>query len=355
MPKGRKVNQGVKLLFIRDYIFKNSDKNHAVKAKEVIEYLKAHGISEDIKTFYKDIQRLTEYYRKDEHIKGEIGDDEFIYYDKHLHGYVMNYYQFTPRQLSLMIDSVQSSMFISDAESELLTKKIKELGSEKHHKELSRRSYVENRVGSMSESVINNADKLHEAIRSDLQVKFRFFHYQPTTDAKREHIKQYSKKGEPYLVSPFALYWNNGFYYLYAFVEDKNEFRYFRVDRMERITIQPSLKRLGKEQFDASQVLLGKKAKVFDMYRGEKCNVQIRCRNNLTDVVIDQFGKEIMLVSTDKEHFRFTATVELSPTFYAWIATFGRYIKIIGPQKAIDGMKDFLKKVNDVYKDDGEM
>lgn len=33
----------------------------------------------------------------------------------------------------------------------------------------------------------------------------------------------YSLDGKRYKVSPFALYWNNGNYYLYAYVSDKEE------------------------------------------------------------------------------------------------------------------------------------
>jgi len=46
--------------------------------------------------------------------------------------------------------------------------------------------------------------------------------------------------------------------------------------------------------------------------------------------------------------------VELSPPFFAWIATFGRGAKILSPDKAIEEMRFFLEKVSDMYKDDGE-
>ena len=79
----------------------------------------------------------------------------------------------------------------------------------------------------------------------------------------------------------------------------------------------------------------------------------MRFHNTLTDAVIDQFGRDILMIPDDSEHFTFTATVEVSPPFYAWIASFGRRAKIISPPAAVEGMKDFLRKAAQMYKDDG--
>jgi hypothetical protein len=89
------------------------------------------------------------------------------------------------------------------------------------------------------------------------------------------------------------------------------------------------------------------------MYAGKAHNVKIRFRNELTDAVIDQFGRYLLISKTDSEHFTLTADIELSPPFYAWVATFGRRAKIISPPEAVAGMRDFIEKVSDMYKDDG--
>ena len=89
------------------------------------------------------------------------------------------------------------------------------------------------------------------------------------------------------------------------------------------------------------------------MYAGTAYDVKMRFRNELTDAVIDQFGRNIMMMKTDSEHFTINAHVEVSPPFYAWIASFGRRAKIISPPEAVNGMRDFIEKVSDMYKDDG--
>ena len=88
------------------------------------------------------------------------------------------------------------------------------------------------------------------------------------------------------------------------------------------------------------------------MYHGTEYNVRIRVHNRLADVVIDQFGKDIMMIPADKDHFTITTAIETSPPFFAWVATFGRSMKILGPDAVVEDMKKFIQASADMYKDD---
>ena len=59
-----------------------------------------------------------------------------------------------------------------------------------------------------------------------------------------------------------------------------------------------------------------------------------------------------MMIPADEGHFTVNVPVELSPPFYARVATFGRSIKILSPEPAVKGMKDFLQKSFEMYQDD---
>ena len=98
--------------------------------------------------------------------------------------------------------------------------------------------------------------------------------------------------------------------------------------------------------------MTSQKAKVFDMYGGKAYDVRIRFRNELADAVIDQFGKDIQMFAVDADHFTITAPIEVSPTFFAWISTFGRRVKILGPEPVVKKMRDFIQASADMYKED---
>ena len=120
---------------------------------------------------------------------------------------------------------------------------------------------------------------------------------------------------------------------------------------MERLSFTLLQKREGKELFKEKNII-SQKAKVFDMYGGKEYNVRIRFRKELADAVIDQFGKDVMMMPVDEDHFTITVPVEVSPTFFAWIATFGRRVKILEPAPVVEKMRDFIQASADMYKDD---
>ena len=199
----------------------------------------------------------------------------------------------------------------------------------------------------MNESVVKEADRIFEAIAADSKISFRYFHRTPS----RDNPKKYTKEGGKLIVSPYATLWDSGNYYLYAY--DGKKFRTYRIDRMEGI-ICLAAKREGAEEYNAKD-LTSRKATVFEMYRGDAYDVSFRCHNRIADAVIDKFGDSVILIPADDQHFTFTAPIEVSPPFYAWVATFGRSIKITSPAPVVEGMKDFLQKAAEMYKDKGEM
>ena len=56
--QGRSSKQGVKLLYIRDYLYTYTNKEHPKNANHIVEYLASKGIDATPKTIYNDILRL---------------------------------------------------------------------------------------------------------------------------------------------------------------------------------------------------------------------------------------------------------------------------------------------------------
>lgn len=326
----------VRLLLLKQYLEANAGRNRIVKRRELEQLLEEHDMPVEKKTLYADFAAL-----------GDVCGLQ-LEYDVHKKGYRLLNPPFEPYELRLLVDSVQSSKFITREKAREITAKLKRFAGKDTVESLNRENHVANRVRSMNDSVVKDADRIHEAIRKDQKIGFRYFHYSPATGSE----KTYSKDGQQLIVSPYALLWNNGNYYLYAY--DGKKFRYYRVDRMERISQPLAMPREGKELYREKDMTT-QKAKVFDMYGGKEYNVRIRFRNELADAVIDQFGKDIQMVAVDADHFTITAPIEVSPTFFAWIATFGRRVKILSPEPVVEKMRDFLQRSLDMYKNDGEM
>lgn len=344
MYRNNGVNIAIRLLALREFLYDNADETHAIRF-------------EDIRNFYFEKQfkiknedeekgrKNNKMIYSDLHALQMIGVE--IEYSEKAKGWILYNPPFESNEVRLIIDSVQASKFITQKKAASLTKKITANFGGGRRKHLNRQAYVYDRIRSQNDEVVSEIDRIHEAIAANRKIKFRYFHYAPD----RNRTKKYSKSGEDIVVSPFALYWSNGNIYLNAY--DGKKMRYYRVDRMEKISLPQFEKRDGHDLFNAKS-LTHQKAKVFDMYStGKIYNIKFRCHNRIAPYIIDQFGKDIMMMADGTEHFTFSQFVDISPPFFAWVATFGRSIKIVSPSAVVDEMRIFLQKSMDMYKDDG--
>ena len=135
--------QKLKIIYIMEYLLKNSDENHAVTTSQIIAYLKSHYITAERKTIYSDIEALRDF-----------GLDIIQVSEGNNHGYYVASRDFELPELKLLVDSVQSSKFITHKKTLSLIKKIEKLASIHSAQLLNRQVFVKNRIKTMSPSTI---------------------------------------------------------------------------------------------------------------------------------------------------------------------------------------------------------
>ena len=69
--------------------------------------------------------------------------------------------------------------------------------------------------------------------------------------------------------------------------------------------------------------------KSFGMFGGKEQTVKLLVKNNLVGVIIDRFGKNVILFPTDDEHFTVNVNVHVSRQFLGWVFSLGDGIKIV--------------------------
>ena len=90
---------------------------------------------------------------------------------------------------------------------------------------------------------------------------------------------------------------------------------------------------------------------LFGMYHGDRRNVRLRFENSLANVVIDRFGKEIILAPDGEDHFTVNVEVSVSPQFMAWVFGLGSGVEILSPADVRDQMKERLTKMLTLYQE----
>ena len=321
----RSQKQKLKLLYLMRCLLQNSDEAHPVGIAQMVEMLESCGIPAERKSLYADLEALREFGLDIVQTRGKTV------------GYYVASREFELPELKLLVDSVQSSKFITQRKTLSLIRKIESLASVHDAAALQRQVYVRNRVKSMNESVYYNVDEISSAITADKKIRFRYFRYTVTKE------RSFRRGGAFYEVSPYALMWDDENYYLLAYDAEAGQIRHYRVDKMAQIAALESF-RDGKEAFRALDMSSYSK-QVFGMFAGEAETVRLRFPNELAGAVIDRFGREVMLIREDDGHFSVSVEAVVSPQFYAWVFGFGGEAEILSPASAREGMAAVAARV----------
>ena len=326
----RSSYQKLKPLYIMKYLLQNTDEDHPVTVNQIISFLDSQGISAERKSIYSDIEAL-QYFGLD---IVQAGSGRSC-------GYYVAHRNFELPELKLLVDSVQSSKFITHKKTATLIKKIETLASIHEAQLLNRQVFVKNRIKTMNESIYYNVDEIHNGILKNKKIRFLYFEY----NVQKE--RQYRKNGEYYVVSPFALTWDDENYYMVAYDSDAAMIKHYRVDKMEKISIMEE-DRDGLDAYQALDMAIYAR-KTFGMFTGTEEHVVLRFENHLVGAVLDRLGRDVFIVPDGPDHFTVRTDVIVSPQFFAWVTGFGTSAQVIGPGHVVEAMKDHICAVAGQY------
>lgn len=329
MPKG--TNQKLKLYYLGQIMLEHTDEEHYLTLLQIQDYLEEMEVTADRRTLYEDLNEL-------KHLGITVEGEK----DGRSYRYHVIEKQFELAELKILVDSIQSSKFITERKSNALIKKLMKCTSKYEAKQLHRQVIVQGRIKSMNETIYYTVDQIHAAINSNKCVRFEYYQW---------NTKKQLEKKNPCIreVSPWALTWDDENYYLIGCDATTLEERHYRVDKMKNLQIMDK-NRVGMKIFDSMDIASFSKMS-FGMWGGERTKVAVEFKNELVGVFIDRFGKDIPIFSGENEGWSKTfVDVAVSQQFYGWIYALGTDVKITGPSNVVEEWKAKLKEMNRFYK-----
>ena len=327
MPKS--FQQKLKILYLMRVFSEKTDEAHPMSVKDLISYLESLGIHAERKTIYDDIETL------------RVFGMDIMNRRERPSGFYLASREFETAELKLLEDAVQFSRFLTVGKSRQLIQKLEHLTSIYQAKDLQRQAIVLDQVKNTNESIYYNVDEIHRAISQNRQISFQYTEW---TVSKEKHLK---KGGARYQISPWQMIWQDGNYYLIGVDEKSGIVKHYRVDKMLNITITAE-KRDGGDQF--SKFDIGNYSKrTFGMFAGDENTLEIEFDNNLIGVVMDRFGKDIILNSNTENTFVAKLNVNISSQFYGWLAGLGTGVKILSPQSEVEKYLKYIKDISSKY------
>lgn len=318
MPKGN--NQKFKLYRLAQIMQEQTDDEHYITMPEIMKSLAQYEVTADRKSIYADLRDLS--------VLGVDVEGEPVGNRYHYH--VVNR-TFELPELKLLVDAIQSSKFITEKKSNALIKKLETLVSKYDAQKLQRQVYVSGRIKTMNESIYYTVDAIHNAISENKKIKFQYYQWNVKKEMELRH------NGAWYHISPWGLSWDNENYYLVGYDSAAQKIKHYRVDKMLHIKLSNE-SREGKEHFKKLDMADYAK-KSFGMFGGKEQKVKMLVKNNLAGVIIDRFGKEVMMIPADEEYFTVNVDVHVSRQFLGWVFSLGEDIRIVGPDEVVEQMK----------------
>lgn len=314
-----------KILYLLDYLKRESDEEHFVSMEQILTYLEKNGVSAERKSIYSDVEVLRQMGYDIECHKGKNG------------GYCLLNNEFELPELKLLVDAVQASRFITEKKSLELIGKLEKLTNRYSAGELHREVVVDGRIKAMNESIYYNVDEIHRGIQNDCVIEFHYTAW----NVKKE--LEFRKEGMWYKISPWTLVWTDENYYMIGYDEESETIKYYRVDKMKDIRLLEE-KRKGRDKF--GEIDMGQFAKrTFGMFGGEECELKLLCKNDMAGVILDRFGRDIPMYAQDEETFVCYVKVRVSAQFFGWLTGIGKNVRILEPPEVKEKYQNHLNQI----------
>ena len=157
----KKQGQRLKILYILDFLKRESDEEHPVTAADICEYLDSQGIAAERKSVYADISALTDY-----------GAD--IVRSGSPRGWFLASREFEEPEIYLLADAVRTAGFISAAKTRELVKKLDSFVSRYQAQKRENRVYFSSCAKSVNEEIFYSIDKISRAVSEKKKIRFEY-------------------------------------------------------------------------------------------------------------------------------------------------------------------------------------
>lgn len=250
-----------------------SDENHPLTRTEITDLIKKlYNITIDRRTLYRNIEMLINF-------GYDISD-----YNENKIGYYLKDRLFQHSEVLLLCNAVHASNFIPDKASKDLVNKLLSCQSRYKRNDYFKNVYLPNNKKKDNKQFLLNIEQISRAINEKKVIKFTYTHY----DINKKLV---NTRDDAYYRSPYFLVVNGDRVYMVGKGKNHDSLSHFRVDRMKDIELVDEYYLRLPKNLDAYTYANNK----IYMYSGDETGVTLRCDKKALDVIIDTFGKDVML------------------------------------------------------------
>ncbi len=325
--------QKLKMLYLVDILNRYTDEDHPMSANAICEKLATYGVSAERKAIYDDIEMLIMY-----------GYD-IIKTRTPRFGYFMASRNLELPEIYMLSDAVRSADFITPKKTRELITKLDNMLSVSQAASRDKGIYIDSIHKCKNEEIYYSIDNLSKAIAEGKKITLRYCQ-RLLLEGKKIETKE-----KPMLLSPYALIWENDHYYLVCNNEKYDNLLHLRLDRIKKVEITEAPYRHFSEvsrytdTFDVADYT----AKAFNMYGGVLQKIELKCKKEKLEQIIDRFSDNIMIYSVTENTFNFSTEAMISDGFIAWILQFGTDVEVLSPHSLRSAISEKVRTIGELY------
>ncbi len=316
----------LKILYLYKILEEETDEERGLSMPHIIKRLAEYGIKAERKSLYTDIEILRSF------------DVDIKTFQRNPVEYAIVRRGFTLGELMLMVDAIESCRTITERQARMLTSNIKMLASNRQQDKLNRRIHVVGRVKSKSDCVFDYIDVLHEARRLGCMVAFSY--RKMNIDGTRCDLRGAARRQ----VTPVEISYDDGFYYLTAWDDQRECMIEYRVDRMVGLTL--CLDVPAAENIEIAEYSFNESDAVsFGRFNDGEITAHLSAAADKIEIITDRFGSSSTFLAPDNNRAQALVRVCKSEQFFGWIAGMGGNVRIEGPQELVQEYRSFLQRL----------
>lgn len=321
-------NKKLLILNILDILKTETDENHRLSQKDIIDRLECnYNMKVDRKAVKRNLMDLIDFGYEIEYEtipRGNSEDADPI---------CTNWYlkrDITDAELRLLIDNLLLSKYIPRSQRKQLIEKLKKLSSRHFSAKVRHVCYLPERDG-INKQFFFTVDVLDDAIERNRQVMFYYGTYR--TDKKLHKKCDYTGEPIKYTVNPYQMAISCGKYYLIANVEPHNNIAHFRVDRIMDIEIDEDAPAKSVREvigFENGLDLPRHMAEHIYMQSGKSEFVIFKIPLRHIDEVMDWFDGDVKFSEETENDVTVSVKVNRNAMKY-WAIQYSTFVEVLSP------------------------
>lgn len=321
-------------MLILEILKEYSDQEHRLTQQEIIRLLKSnYDMVCDRRSVKNNVMCLRE-------LGYEISMED---------GYYLLEREFDDVELRMLIDSVLFAKFLTQKQAKTLIEKLKSIGNKYFSAKVNHIINLPELRHGYNKQLMYVLDTINEAISQHKKISFVYNQY-------GSDFKLHPKREEKYIVNPYQMVANNGFYYLIGNYDKYDDISHYRLDKMTCVEMLTEKVKQQNQVMGLEQGLNLPKhmAEHIYMFSGGSVTINMLVDETIIGELVDWFGNDFYVIKKRQNNQVLVRLRCNEQAFFYWTLQYGPYVEVLEPVSLRRKIAEAVSEMNEKYNRNGE-